>query len=109
MLKSKIVAPLITNGIVCAMIGAAFGSYGNMLAWIVGGFIVGILLASGWEVIFSRLTHRARLYYLRPILLVLVDFLLVVFRSSPCMVVGRHVHPHRVKVAINTARNRYGL
>lgn len=100
MLKSKIVAPLITNGIVCAMIGAAFGSYGNMLAWIVGGFIVGILLASGWEAIFSRLTHRARLYYLRPILLVLVDFLLVVFLVIPLYGGWQNVHPQRVKVAI---------
>ncbi|MBN1537614.1 MAG: alpha/beta fold hydrolase [Anaerolineales bacterium] len=100
MMKSKIVPPLLTNGIVCAIIGAAFGSYGGMLTWIIGGFILGVILAAAWEAIFHRLAHRPRLFRLRPLLLVLVDFLLVLFLVIPLYGGWHNAHPQRVAVTI---------
>jgi len=100
MQKSKLFLPYITNGIACAIIGAAFGSFGRMLFWIMGGFLVGVLLAAGWELLFRPLAKRKRLFRLRPLLLVLVDFLLVLFLVIPLYGGWNNTHPQRVEIAI---------
>lgn len=100
MTKSKLLLPLLTNGLVCAIIGAAFGSYGGMPAWIFGGFFTGIVLATGWEALFCRLVKHPRWFRLRPLLLVLVDFLLSLFLVIPLYGGWNNTHPQRVAVTI---------
>ncbi len=80
--KPPIAVPLIFNGLVGAIIGAAFGYHGGMIAWTIGSFCVGVLLAAIWEALFHPMVQHPRQFRFRPVLLVLLE-LLYDFQLNP--------------------------
>ncbi len=98
--KTKVALPIIVNGLACSVIGAAFGSYGGLFTWMMGGFLVGVLMAVGWEALFRRLVSRPRLFRWRPVLLVLIEMLLTIYLVMPIFAGWNNVHPRWVAIPI---------
>jgi uncharacterized protein len=92
--------PLIVNGLACAAIGAAFGSFGGIIPWIIGGFCIGVVVAAGWEAFFRPLEHHHRLFRFRPVLLLFVEFLLTIYLVLPIFAGWNNAHPKRVAIPI---------
>lgn len=95
--------PLWVNGLACAAIGAAFGSYLGILPGLYGGFIIGVLLAAIWEAFFQRLTCRPRIFRFRLVFLVLFEFFLTLLLAIPFIMGWTYTHPQRTPISITPA------
>jgi uncharacterized protein len=86
------------NTLVGGVLGAAFGAFGNIIPWLLGGLLLGALLGLANEALFRRSRRLARWYRLRTVILVLVESLLALYVVIPAMGVYEATHPARVAV-----------
>src|SRR5262245_59943589 len=102
---SLILTPLtLVNTLVLAVIGAAFGyAAGNVVVWLIGGALAGLVLALAVEVIFQPLRNRPRLFRRRMLILVLGEALLAVFVIIPAYTAYTTVYPIRYPVTVSPA------
>jgi pimeloyl-ACP methyl ester carboxylesterase len=90
---------VVINTLVGGALGAAFGAFGNILPWLLGGLLLGALLGLANEALFQRSRRLARWYKLRTVILVLVESLVALYVVIPAMGVYEATHPARVPVA----------
>jgi len=89
---------VIINTIVGGAFGAAFGIFGNVLLWLLGGLLLGAVLGLATEALFHRSHRLARWYKLRTVILVLVESTLALYVIVPAIGVYDAAHPARVAV-----------
>jgi uncharacterized protein len=89
---------VIINTIVGGIVGAVFGSYGNLLLWLIGGLVLGTALGLANETLFNPARRLARWYKLRTVILVLGETLLVIYVLLPAYAAYHATHPARIPV-----------
>lgn len=89
---------MLINAAVCGIIGAAFGSLGGFVPWLIGGLVLGAVFGLANEALFNRARRLARWYKLRTVILVLGEALLVFYVLMPAYGVYHSTHPTRVPV-----------
>ncbi len=89
---------MIINTVVGGAFGAAFGAFGNILLWLLGGLLLGALLGLANEYVFHHSRRLARWYKLRTVILVLVESLLAFYVVVPAVGVYEATLPARVAV-----------
>lgn len=89
---------VILNTLVCGVLGVAFGMFGNVLPWLLGGLALGALLGLANEALFTRARCLARWYKLRTVILVLVEAMLVIYLVIPTLGAYHSTHPTRAPI-----------
>lgn len=85
------------------IIGATFGTFGNLVLWLVGGLAIGALVGWVGEAILSRFIKSPELYLRRMLILVLIEALLVVYVVIPGYRAYQITHPPRFAVSVTPA------
>jgi len=98
---------VLINTIVGGIIGAAFGSLGNFLIWLIGGLTLGAVIGITNETLYQRAAFLKRWFKLRTVILVLVEVLLVMYVLIPLW--GAYHDTHPVRVAIEGSPSDMGL
>ena len=86
------------NTLVGGVVGAAFGSLGNMLPWLAGGLAAGAAIGVANEMLFARVRALGRWYKLRTVILVFAEVLLVIYVLVPAYAAYHMTHPFRAPV-----------
>ncbi len=89
---------VIINTLVGGVVGAAFGSFGNLLLWLAGGLLVGAVIGLANERLFERAPTLTRWYKLRTVILVFAEVLLVIYLLIPAYAAYHMTHPFRLPV-----------
>ena len=95
--------PAFINMLIGGIIGATFGTFGNLILWLVGGLVVGALVGWVGEAILSRFIKSPARYLRRMLILVLIEALLVVYVLIPGYRAYRITHPPRFAVSVTPA------
>jgi hypothetical protein len=89
---------VIINTLVGGVVGAAFGAFGKLAPWLIGGLVLGAALGVANEALFNHARRLARWYKLRTVILVLGEALLVFYVLIPAYGAYHATHPTRVPV-----------
>jgi pimeloyl-ACP methyl ester carboxylesterase len=89
------------NTLICGIIGAAMGSVGNFLLWLIGGLLAGALIGWGGEIVLGKLIKSPKLHLRRMLILVLSEVLLIIYVGLPFYRAYQITHPARFPV-VNT-------
>ncbi len=88
------------NGIICGVLGAAFGIVsGNALAWLIGGLLIGLALDRSSVLLFAHVGN-AWLNRRRLLAVVLGEALFSLYVLLPMLAAYTAVHPTRAPVAM---------
>ena len=93
---------MVFNGIICGILGATFGIVlGNILPWLTGGLLAGVVLDRTSILLFSKFGNRAWLNRHRLLVLALVEALFALYILVPTLAAFAMVHPTRLPVAVS--------
>ena len=100
----SILIPIVTNALVCGIIGLTFGTLtGSLAFWLTGGMAAGAAIGALCEACFRRVRGHARLYRSRMVIVVLLEVVLTVYVVIPIYAADRNVHPTRFTASITPA------
>ena len=95
--------PVFINMLIGGVIGATFGSFGNLILWLVGGLTIGALIGWVGETLLSKIIKSPAHHLRRMLLLVLFEALLVVYVVIPGYRAYQITHPPRFAVSVSPA------
>jgi len=95
--------PAFINMLIGGIIGATFGTFGNLILWLIGGLIVGVLVGWVGEAILRLFIKSPARYLRRMLILVLIEALLVVYVVIPGYRAYQITHPPRLAVSVTPA------
>jgi pimeloyl-ACP methyl ester carboxylesterase len=83
------------NTLICGIIGAAMGSSGYFLLWLVGGLFVGAIIGWATDVVLGKIIKSKKLYSHRILVLVLIEILVIFYVLLPLYRAYLITHPTR--------------
>ncbi len=102
--QRRTILTIVTNAVVCGVIGGAIGSFWSFWAWLGGSLAFGAAAGYLYERFFARFEGHKILFRSRLVFLVLGEVLLTIYLVMPAVEAYVNLHPGRSRVIGTPAR-----